>query len=252
MTSIHITSATQYLDHLATVRQPPSHSPPDTVVVIFSRSHLKAVLASYTYENSDFLSHLYLLRDGEVGLVGGFGIGAPALIHRMEELIAFGVKRFLLVGLAGSLSEELSIGDYALCTHALSEDGVGHLYMKPQQTFSSATPQLSKRWLEYVQEAHPNHAPFHPVKTWSFPVIFRESHADVARVRALRCQTVEMETGAFYAIAEEKGVEALALFLMSDSLAGGVWNPRLQEMSIKEKLRELTDMAIDFSSQLRP
>lgn len=242
-----ITSAKQYIDYLATVEESPSYPPPETVVIVFSKTHLDRVLTQYNHTNSGFLSHLYSIDDGKVGLVGGFGIGAPALIHRMEELIAFGVKRFIIVGLAGSLSEELNPGDYLLCTRGLSEDGVGHLYMKPGQLFSSATPALSQAWLDFVQSHHPDHPPFHSGATWSFSVIFRESKEDVERVSALGCRTVELEAAACFAIAEEKGVEAMALFVISDSLAGGVWHPELKDNHIRDKLKALTHMAVEFA-----
>ncbi len=41
--------------------------------------------------------------EGQVGILGGWGCGAPALVVKMEQLIALGVTKFIAVGTAGTL-----------------------------------------------------------------------------------------------------------------------------------------------------
>lgn len=241
-----VTSAKQYVEYLKTIEEVPDYQAPETVIIIFGRSGMERLLAKHDTQNSKLMRQLHVIDDGKLGVVGDFGIGAPAMVHRVEELIALGVKRFILVGLAGSLTNDLSIGDYALCTQALSEDGVGHLYMPPGEKFSSATPALREAWSRFIGKHHPSHPKFHSVSSWSFPVIFRESQEDIERVTNLGCSTVEMEVGALYAIAREKDVEALALFLISDSLAEGKWHPQLKDKHTKENLTRLTELAMEF------
>jgi len=244
-----VTSAEQYVAYLKTVEEAPTYTIPETVIITFGRSHIERLLNRHDYENSSFMRYLYSIDNGKLGIIGGFGIGAPAMIHRVEELIALGVRRFILVGLAGSLTDELAIGDYVLCTRALSEDGVGHLYMKSSKKFSEATPTLADAWSQFILKHHPTHPAFHLAPSWSFPIIFRETKEDIERVTNQGCRTVEMEVGALYAIAQEKKVEAVALFLVSDSLAGGVWHPELKNHCIKENLTRLTELAIEFVCQ---
>ncbi len=247
-----ITSAKQYLEYLKSAGEYPKMSPPDTVIVTFSKCHLKRVLSEHSYQQGEsFLKYLHLIEDGKVGILGGFGLGAPALIHRMEELAAFGVKRFIAVGLAGSLIEELSPGDYIICNKGLSEDGVGHLYLSENERFAFATPRLLSAWKRFIKAKHSKHKPFHEAATWSFPVLFKETKEDVDRVIRLGCDTVEMEAAAFYAFAQDKQVEALALFVISDSLAGGVWHPQIKHAEVRDNLKDLTDIAIEFSEIVR-
>ena len=80
-----------------------------------------------------------------------------------------------------------------------------------------------------------------------FPVLFRETQEDVQRVVNLGCNTVEMEVAAFFAIAQEKNVQGLALYVISDSLADGHWNPHLQDSNVKDHIREVAELAIEFS-----
>jgi hypothetical protein len=53
----------------------------------------------------DFYGDFYLLNDtrGRIGVFGYFGIGSPAAVTFMEELIAFGVKNFISSGKSLSL-----------------------------------------------------------------------------------------------------------------------------------------------------
>ena len=62
-------------------------------------------------------------------------MGAPALATKMEQLIEMGAKRFIAIGLAGSLVEGHKIGDFAVSTKALAEDGVSHLYLPEGVSF---------------------------------------------------------------------------------------------------------------------
>lgn len=241
-----ITCAKQYMDYLKEVEGAKDFVAPKTVLITFGSSHLNALLKDKTYQVAPVMRQLHVLEGGKLGILGGFGMGAPALIHRIEELIAIGVERFVLVGLAGSLTEELAIGDYALCTQALGEDGVTHLYVKKGETIAKGGASLRASWSRFIEEKHPDHSPFLPVFSWTFPVMFKETVEDLHRVSKLGCKTVEMEAAALYAIAQEKNVEALALFVISDSLAGGVWHPKLKESGTKEKLVNLSKLALDF------
>lgn len=241
-----VTSAEQYVAYLKTMHVVEDFTIPETVIITFGRNHLSHILTKYDHTTVPCMSHLYIIDEGKLGVLGGFGMGAPAMVHRIEELIAFGAKRFILSGLAGSLTEEFAIGDAVLCTHALSEDGVGHLYMGQNQKFSVASSDLVSAWSLFTQSKE-MHDTFQHVASWSFPVIFRETKEDIERVTKLGCRTVEMEVGALYAIAQEKHVEALALFVISDSLANGVWHPQLKHDHVREKLKALTELTIEFS-----
>jgi hypothetical protein len=51
---------------------------------------------------------LYDCGDG-VGALGGFGIGSPVAAMMVEELIAFGCKRVINIGLAGGLQPDVPV-----------------------------------------------------------------------------------------------------------------------------------------------
>ena len=80
---------------------PADHRAPHSVVLLYQRSVLDAVLASGVSpfaprgrRNSAFLDlHVVRRHRRPVGVVGGFGIGAPAAVATMESLAAIGVRR---------------------------------------------------------------------------------------------------------------------------------------------------------------
>ena len=58
---------------------------------------------------------------GRVGLLGRFGIGAPAATAVLEELAALGTSAMVSVGTAGSLQHDLQPGDLVLCEAAVRD-----------------------------------------------------------------------------------------------------------------------------------
>ena len=119
--------------------------------------------------------------------------------------------------------------------------------MNKSDNFSHANLALIEKWKLFMQTKHSNNPQFKSAVSWSYPVLFRETQEDVARVTALGCNTVEMEVAAFFAIAKEKGVTPLALYVISDSLASGEWDPHLQDPSVKGSIKKIADLAIEFS-----
>jgi len=60
----------------------------------------------------------------------GFGIGAPAVIALLEELVALGVKKILFVGFSGRLDVNIKEGEAFMVTEAFSLCGTSYFYEK--------------------------------------------------------------------------------------------------------------------------
>lgn len=69
--------------------------------------------------------------DHRVGVLGGFGIGAPVAAVLLEELIALGTRRFISIGTAGSLQRFCPVGHTIVCERAVRDEGVSHHYLPP-------------------------------------------------------------------------------------------------------------------------
>jgi uridine phosphorylase len=184
----------------------------------------------------------YVLGEGAqaVGMVGRFGIGAPAAANRMEDLAAAGVGRFVAVGLAGALQPEMGIGDLVVCTEAVRDDGVSHHYL-PGAAQALPSPDLTD---QLAGELARSERPLHRGATWTTDAPYRETVEEIQHYRDLGVLTVEMEAAALAAVAEVRGVQFAAAFTVSDSLAGDSWSPHFADPLVDSGLDLLLKAAV--------
>ena len=62
----------------------------------------------------------------------------------MEELIAFGVKKFISIGTAGTLQKDITIGSLMVCEKAIRDEGTSHHYLKPSKYAYASKEMTSK------------------------------------------------------------------------------------------------------------
>ncbi|MDE3046705.1 MAG: GrpB family protein [Verrucomicrobiota bacterium] len=240
-----IVTAEKLLEHKRAYGHLGDFKAPETVLVCYQRSTMEYLLKQHPeFQPSHAVTHFYLFNEGQIGLLGDWGVGAPGLAIKIEELIALGAKRFIAVGTAGGLMDAHQIADFVLCHKALAEDGVAHLYLPKNQQVVEADSQMVLEWTRFAKER--SLPTFHPAMAWSFSALFRETVADVHRVREHGCSAVEMEAATLYAIGQEKGVETLTLFVISDSITQEEWIPRIKEPAVRDNLHQLADWALEF------
>ncbi len=216
------------------------------VIITFSPGFFDRVAAGpgwHELESPLTGSHgFYLLGEDAtaVGMVGRFGIGAPAAANRLEDLAAAGVRRFIAIGLAGALQPEMEVGDLVVCTEAVRDDGVSHHYL-PGAARVLPTHGLTD---QLAGELSRSGRPLHRGPTWTIDAPYRETVEEIQHYRDLGVLTVEMEAAALAAVAEVRGVEFAAAFTVSDSLAGESWNPHFADPLVDSGLELLLKAAV--------
>ena len=160
-----------------------------------------------------------------MGVVQQHGPGSPYTAILVEELAALGAKRFLAVGIAGSLRPDLSPGSFVLCTRALRDEGTSYHYVAPGD-FAYPSAPLTRRVRATLRRAK---APFTEGGSWTTDAAYRETVTEIRRYRARGLLTVEMEASALFTIARVRGLEAAALFVISDVLDERGWEPRFHD-----------------------
>jgi len=126
-----------FMAYLKRVGRYPRFRPPHGMILCYQASLMDYILKKHKTTRVRGIGggDTYLLDEtgGRVGVTGRFGIGAPAAVTNLEELIAFGVKRFISVGTAGALRKGVNIGDLMVCDRAIRDEGTSYHYLKPSK-----------------------------------------------------------------------------------------------------------------------
>ncbi|HSX25853.1 MAG TPA: nucleoside phosphorylase [Chlamydiales bacterium] len=207
----------------------PEGEPPKTMIFCFSRKFLSGVLERYRHEayQGTFRKMVHLLDFPGVA-IGNFGVGAPLSAMKMEQLIAWGVKDFYIIGLAGAIGEGLKIGDIIGCTEAIRDEGVSRHYVPPAETI-----RLPKSDLQKLEKCLA-HVPHRLGLIWTFDAIYRETKEEFLRYRRRGVLGVEMETAALYAVAAFRKVSMISLLVISDLHTETDWIPGFYDLSVLE------------------
>ncbi|HTX72763.1 MAG TPA: nucleoside phosphorylase [Rectinemataceae bacterium] len=219
--------------------------PPEAVILSYQRSLFDFACERYptTAPEGYFSNELRYLdgSDGRVAIAGRFGVGSPAAAVMLEELIAFGVRRFVSVGTAGSLRADLSPGSLVLCTSAFRDEGTSYHYIPggapvlPSEVLSERLGRaLAARGLA-----------FRKGPAWTTDAIYRETAEEVIKLREQGALVVEMEAAALFAVARFRAASIAACFSVSDSLAELSWRPEFHSETTTEGLEKLFAAAYD-------
>jgi len=203
----------------------PNYKPPRSVIFIFSRRLQNYITKHYRVKKVKFYGlELYLLKDSknQIAVTSRFGVGAPVTASYMEELIAFGVKKFLIIGSAGSLQKNLKVGDVIVCDRAIRDEGTSHHYFKSSK-YAYASKSLIGKSEEVLKKSGIKYA---KGASWTIDAPYRETVAEVKKYQKEGVLTVEMEASAAFAVAKYRGVEAGAIFTVSDYLGELEWKPK--------------------------
>jgi len=170
--------------------------------------------------------------DHKVGILSGFGVGAPATIMQMEELIAWGAKRFVVLGMAGGINSNLKPGDVVVCTKSIRDEGTSHHYSRnAKHAFPTAglTDLLFEALSEEVKRVRRG-------PSWTIDAPYRETVKELVQYRSEGVMTVEMEASAVFAVGKIREVETAAVFVVSDLLTEKGWKPSIQSSSVLARL----------------
>ena len=185
----------------------------------------------------DRRTDIYRVRPS-VGVTVLAGPGAPHVAIVVEELAALGVRRFVIVGIAGSLQPSLRVGSLVLCGRALRDEGTSHHYIRPGR-FVRPSAGLTETLRTELERRG---TPYAIGPTWTIDAPYRETVTEIRRYRRLGILTVEMEASALFSVARLRGRQSAALFVISDHLDERGWEPRFHDS--RPGLRRALELAI--------
>ncbi len=163
-------------------------------------------------------------------------VGAPMAAGLLEELVAYGCRKYLVCGSCGTLDKDLVVGHLVVPTAALRDEGTSYHYLKPAREVETKSELVEK----VCQGLSAAGLPHLKAKTWTTDAFYRETAKKVAQRKAEGCLTVEMEAAAFLAVAQYLGVGLAIILYSGDNLDGEKWEARgfLDRYEIRKALLE--------------
>jgi len=162
------------------------------------------------------------------------GVGAPLAAGLLEEVIAFGSRKFIACGGCGVLEKDIAVGHLIVVSGAVRDEGVSYHYLAPGREVS-AQPEgmlvlentLSARGVPYILG-----------KTWTTDAVYRETPNKIAARKNEGCVVVEMEAASLIAVARFRDVAFGQVLYGGDDLSGAEWDHRdwQSRTSIRENL----------------
>jgi uridine phosphorylase len=225
----------------------PKIAPPHTIIICYQRDSIAALLKRYRAAKVDgFFGELHVLKTGNqaIGVLHPVGPGAPIVAAAAEELIAFGVQRFISIGLAGGLQSDLHPGDVVICDRALRDEGTSYHYL-PSARSVDASPALTQQ----ISAALSARDIVHSIGTsWTTDAPYRETRREVEAYCTEGVKTVEMEAAALFAVGQRLNVPTAAVLVIGDRLADLMWQPADNSRWLGQNLKSVTEAIVEAMS----
>ena len=169
------------------------------------------------------------------------GFGASTAVMTLEELAAFHIKKFVNLGTAGGLQQDMNVGDIVLCDRAIRDEGTSHHYL-PAEKYAYActerTEHLStafeKKGIEYRKGT-----------SWTTDAPYRETINELRQYRADGVATVEMEVSALFAVGAYRGVGVSSILVISDILSEEDWHQGYHSAEKLEGLKKTFEVSLE-------
>lgn len=208
-----------------------------------------AVVREYTIVSGE--------KDGVALTAASHGIGAPGTAVLVEELIKLGARTLLRIGNSGGLDPDLEVGDLAITTGCVRDDGTSKTYVVPEYPAvaswdvvaalveaSRGTSARVKTGITWSLDAFyarnavagPNDGLISMSVDGYWPSHLAERIRDMQQARILNC---EMEAGVLLTLANLFRIRAGAICVVSDKAP---W-PGPSEIDLDNNMTQCIDIA---------
>jgi uridine phosphorylase len=166
------------------------------------------------------------------------GVGAPLSAGLLEEVIAYGCRKFIVCGGCGVLAKDMPVGHLTVITAAVRDEGLSYHYLPPDREIAAHPLAVAALERALASEG----LPYRLGKTWTTDAPYRETPKKIALRREEGCSVVEMEAAALMAVAQFRGAVLGQIVYAGDDLSGAEWSHRSWH-SRKEVRRNLFRLA---------
>ena len=222
----------------------PSCGVPDGAVLCYDSEFWQWVCSRPGYVECDgWLKGSFLApsKDSQILVLRVPGFGAPTAVMTLEELAAFGVKKFVNIGAAGGLQQDMNVGDIVVCQRAIRDEGTSHYYLAAEK-YSFACRELTESLCTVLEQKG---VPYRKGTSWTTDAPYRETVKDFQRHCSDGVATVEMEASALLAVGAFRGVSVSSVFAISDILSEEGWHQGYHSEEKLESLKKIFEVALE-------
>jgi uridine phosphorylase len=150
------------------------------------------------------------------------GVGAAVSASLLEEVIAFGCRKFIACGGCGVLEKDIAVGHLIVVSGAVRDEGASYHYLPPSREVTANELGVAALTSIMVNRR----IPYRVGKTWTTDAPYRETSDKIARRREEGCIVVEMEAAGMMAVAQFRNVTFGQALYGGDDLSGVEWDNR--------------------------
>jgi len=147
---------------------------PECVIICFDPFLMDYAIKKHKTKRLDFImGKFFVINDTKpkIGIKSISAIGAPAAAVVLEDLIAFGAKRFIAIGAAGTLNKHLKVGDLVLCDKAIRDEGTSSHYVKHSK-YSYPSKKIFSKIKKLLDESNQK---YFVGPSWTIDAFYRET-----------------------------------------------------------------------------
>jgi uridine phosphorylase len=155
-------------------------------------------------------------------------------------MMAWGVKRIVILSLAGGLQPDLEPGSIVVCDRAIRDEGTSYHYLPPARDVA-ASPRLVDALADAIAANGLNCS---RGATWSTDAPCRETKEEAELFQREGVKTVDMESAGLFAAAQVRQRATASVFVVGDSLAGPRWSAPPDLRALHLRLKTLFDILL--------
>ena len=224
---------------------------PEIAIVVFKTEIIDFIKESPNFEEFSYTLvagekiKLYKTTyDGKEVVVYRTLIGAPATVSMMEELIARGVKKFIIFGSCGQLTNNIPKGAFIIPTEAYRDEGTSYHYAPASEFIKVETADNLAGIFEK------SHIKYFKTKTWTTDALYRETVNKAKNMAENGCDVVEMECASIMAMSKLRNIDSYQFLYCDDTLASEEWNMRTMQDDRTPILTECLKIALVVASKI--
>lgn len=230
----------EYIEYKKKIGSVPKTKVPESIIFCYSKRLADNI--GKLHEIRRVLGNIGTLHsigsiNNKIGMLANFGIGAPATVLHIEELSGWGARRFVIIGMAGAITNKLRIGDIVICTKSVRDEGTSHHYVKHSKyAFSSKklTDSIYRSLASKFKRVYKG-------PSWTIDTPYRETVDELKHYRSEGVLTVEMEASALFAVGQIRGIETAAVFVICDILSEVKWKAKFRSKIVLDNLLKAFD-----------